>query len=281
MEIPNEELAFGERVGTGITAEVFKGTWKGNVVAIKQIVRGKKAAGRSELLQQVAFTREVSVMSKVKHEHLVQFFGVCFADGQLRLISEFCGGGDLFELLHNQEDLDLVWSQQVKMATDVADAMEYLHNFTPQIIHRDLKSLNLLLMKAIKSERDVPNVKVSDLGLARMREMDDEWTNMTKAAGTCQWMAPEVHSGSYDEKADVFSYAMVLFEIIAREIPFEDEDSIQVVEIIAKGGRPDLEAVPPDRPQAFQDIMEQCWNQGPSSRPPFAEIAMRLRAIKT
>merc|ERR1719223_1913625 len=101
--------------------------------------------------------------------------------------------------------------------------MEYLHNFSPQIIHRDLKSLNLLLRDEVKSNKDRPFVKVSDFGVARMKE--EEWGQMTVGAGTQHWMAPEVFKGGdYDEKVDIYSFSMVLFEVICREVPFEDED---------------------------------------------------------
>merc|ERR1712062_627531 len=110
------------------------------------------------------------------------------------------------------------------MCTDVAKAMEYLHKFNPQIIHRDLKSLNILLSTPVVSTRDIPFMKISDFGLARMKESGGgEWEKMTKDVGTMHWMAPEVHTGkAYNEKADIYSYAMVLFEILCREIPFDE-----------------------------------------------------------
>jgi len=113
--------------------------------------------------------------------------------GLFRIITEYCAGGCCFELLHNCDHIDLSWVQQHKMCTDVALAMDYLHKFNPQIIHRDLKSLNLLLAEPIVSSVDIPRVKVSDFGLSRMNDTaDEDWGRMTKAAGTCHWMAPEV-----------------------------------------------------------------------------------------
>merc|ERR1719198_501572 len=101
------------------------------------------------------------------------------------------------------------------------------------IIHRDLKSLNLLLLKRVERQQDVPVVKVSDFGLSRMQDSayDFDWKKitMTNAAGTFHWMAPEVFTGTrYDEKVDVYSYAMLLFEVICREMPFEEVDAKEV-----------------------------------------------------
>merc|ERR1719261_1542477 len=115
------------------------------------------------------------------------------------------------------------------------------------IIHRDLKSLNLLLAAPVTDSKAVPMVKVTDFGLSRMKDeaLGSQWGPMTMAAGTCHWMAPEVASGKhYDEKADVYSYAMALFEIICREVPFQEKQPQDVVRLVAEGKRPDMEAVP-------------------------------------
>merc|ERR1719379_2672018 len=162
--------------------------------------------------------------------------GVSSIQRPFRIITEFCSGGCCFELLHNMEDIELSWRQKTKMCRDVAQAMQYLHSFNPQIVHRDLKSLNLLLQTPVICEEDVPVVKVSDFGLSRMKDQTDEWGKMTNAAGTCHWMAPEVFMGtSYDEKVDIYSYAMILFEIICREIPFEEEEPASVGRLVVNG----------------------------------------------
>jgi len=281
-DIDPAELDFCESVGSGATAEVFRGFWKGAQVAIKEIYLQRKKDAKSELKMQVAFMREVAVMSRVHHENLVKFLGVSLSVRPLRVVTEFCEGDTLFGLLHDEVDVELVWKQKLKMCLDIAHAMYYLHSFRPQIIHRDLKSLNLLLAQAVTSSTDVPLVKVSDFGLARMKDADpdSEWDNMTKEAGTCHWMAPEVPTGRYDEKADVFSYAMVLFEIICREIPFEEAEGREAVRLVMQGSRPDMEAVPPDRPAPLEALMVQCWAQKPDDRPSFSKIRDVLMSVK-
>merc|ERR1712151_730948 len=134
------------------------------------------------------------------------------------------------------------------------------------------KSLNLLLSKPVLNEKDVPLVKVSDFGLSRMKDQAPEadWGKMTIAAGTCHWMAPEVFTGTeYNEKVDIYSYAMVMFEIICREIPFEEEEPAAVGRLVVSGHRPDLEAVPPDSPTGLDDLMVLCWAPDSKQRPSF------------
>eukprot|EP00928_Gymnodinium_smaydae_P082838 TRINITY_DN66114_c0_g1_i1.p1 TRINITY_DN66114_c0_g1~~TRINITY_DN66114_c0_g1_i1.p1 ORF type:complete len:354 (-),score=59.67 TRINITY_DN66114_c0_g1_i1:54-1061(-) len=276
-ELDGADLTLEKKLGCGCTAEVFKGTYKGKIVAIKQIYRGsdardKRDGGKKPVRLEIAFAREVTVLSKIQHENLVKFYGVCFADAHLRVVTDFCGGGTLFEFLHEGEDeQELLWSQKFKMCHDVASGMHYLHTFKPPIIHRDLKSLNLLLAEEVHGN-ELPHVKISDFGLSRMKDLEAEWEQLTKSAGTCHWMAPEVCTGKYDLKADVYSYAMVLFEIICLEIPFEEEEGADVIKIILGGGRPTLEAVPPDCPQELERLMIACWQQGPADRPSSADI---------
>jgi len=279
IEVQPSELNLFEKVGTGCTAEVFRGEFRGKTVAIKHIEWSKLA---SKEAHQKAFDREAAIMAKVQHENLVQLLGICSIEKPLRVITEFCAGGCCFELLHNHaDDIELQLSQQLKMSIDVAKAMQYLHQFEPQIIHRDLKSLNLLLKSPVLNSNTNPIVKVSDFGLARMKESSGaDWGKMTIAAGTCHWMAPEVHHGSnYDNKVDVYSYSMILFEILCREIPFEEEEPASVGGLILKGQRPDLEAVPPDTPRELEALMVKCWDAVPSDRPDFPTILREIYRV--
>eukprot|EP00927_Polykrikos_kofoidii_P043761 TRINITY_DN3785_c0_g1_i1.p1 TRINITY_DN3785_c0_g1~~TRINITY_DN3785_c0_g1_i1.p1 ORF type:complete len:644 (-),score=131.49 TRINITY_DN3785_c0_g1_i1:32-1963(-) len=276
-EIDPALLTMHEKIGSGITAEVFRATFQEKQVAVKVIQLNKKCMDDRE---QKAFAREVGIMPHVSHNHLVKFLGIASRQRPFRIITEFCAGGCVFVLLHNCDHIDLSWTQQVKMCRDVASAMDYLHAFQPQIIHRDLKSLNLLLAKMIANTKDVPHVQVSDFGLSRMKEMDS-WGKMTKAAGTCHWMAPEVFvSTKYDEKVDVYSYAMILFEIICREIPFEDQEPANVGRLTVRRKRPDLEAVPPDCPTLLRALMISCWEHEAPKRPGFPSIVETLARVK-
>lgn len=280
FEIDSRELELKERVGTGCTAEVYRGIYKktNQVVAIKQIDWNKSSMQAKD---QVAFDREVAIMPRVSHPNLVGFVGVTSLERPFRIITEFCSGGVAFELLHNSDHIDISWKQKLKMCLDVASAMQYLHQFEPQIIHRDLKSLNLLLKDYVRRLSDVPVIKVSDFGLSRIKDTtSDDWGKMTTAAGTCHWMAPEVIYGqTYNEKVDVYSFAMILFEIMCREIPFEDEEPANVGRLVYAGKRADLEAVPPDTPKGMEALMVSCWAHDPKSRPSFTDVLGALEDV--
>jgi len=275
-QVDRDELTWQQFLGSGVTAEVFKGRWRGRDVAIKRLLSKKHRVSQTK--QEVAFVREIDVVAQANHDNLVKFFGFHFDAQPFLLITEFCHGGTCFELLH-EADLELVIDQQLKMCSDVASGMDYLHKFRPQIIHRDLKSLNLLLAQVVSTTSDVPHVKVADFGVARMKDEDGDWGEMTAAAGSYHWMAPEVVTGHYDEKADVYSFAMVLFEIICQEIPFEELEANDVIKRTSKGARPDMEAVPPTTPDALVEIMEQSWAQDSKARPSFETICRTLSTI--
>lgn len=276
--IDRDELAWFEKVGAGVTTNVFRGQWKGHPVAIKQLVLPKQK--RKVVKKQAAFSWETNLATKVRHKNLVQFFGVVFEWQPYLMITEFMPGGTVFHLLYVDESVPtLSWKQGLQMCSDVASAMDYLHNFKPQIIHRDLKSLNLLLSETVTGPEDMPKVKVSDFGLANIKEEHQDWCRMTAQAGTIRWMAPEVHTGCYNEKADIYSYAMVLYEIICYEVPFQDFDILQVAGAVISGVRPRLDAVPPDCPVRLISLMILCWTQDQSTRPTFTQVCIALNDI--
>mmetsp|Transcript_105177 Transcript_105177/g.224674 ORF Transcript_105177/g.224674 Transcript_105177/m.224674 type:complete len:336 (-) Transcript_105177:193-1200(-) len=267
VEIDLRELVIGESVGDGMTAEVFKGTYAGDVVAIKQILKHRHMTVK----EQVSFSREISILAEITHPNLVRLFGVSFRERPWRIVTEFCRGGTLFDLLHNSMHVELVWAQAWKLCIDVAKAMEYLHGHKPQkIIHRDLKSLNLLLADEVRSSKDTPLVKVADFGFSKMVDVSQAPGQMTAAVGTLHWMAPEILEGTnYDEKVDIYSYSMVLFEVICREVPFDEEEPAEIPRLVLDGVRPDMEAIPPDCPKVLKTLMMDCWSHDPKSRPSF------------
>ena len=132
------------------------------------------------------------------------------------------------------------------MALDTAKAVHYLHCFNPPILHRDLKSLNLLLDEAFR-------IKLADFGWTRTLSI-----YMTGKIGTYQWMAPEVIGGqTYTEKADVFSYGIILWEISSREPPYRNISGQQVsVEVLNNDLRP---TIPKKTPENFAKLMRKCW----------------------
>eukprot|EP00929_Paragymnodinium_shiwhaense_P029315 TRINITY_DN16823_c0_g1_i1.p1 TRINITY_DN16823_c0_g1~~TRINITY_DN16823_c0_g1_i1.p1 ORF type:complete len:417 (-),score=122.96 TRINITY_DN16823_c0_g1_i1:105-1355(-) len=276
-EIDPSTVQLGEKVGSGATADVYRAQLKGKTVAAKLFIGD---FGWMDPKEKENIKREVKIMRAIEHPRLVNLIGVSSKQRPFTLYIEFCGGGCLFLLLHDQEDISLSQLQGLKMAADTCEAMDFLHKLDPPIIHRDLKSMNLLMEAHVTGPSDPVSVKVSDFGMSRMMN-GNVFGKMTIGAGTCHWMAPEVLAGDdYNEKVDVYSFAMVLFEIICREIPFEYEEPAGVRDLVIQGARPDLEAVPPNCPKAMKQLMVQCWNQEREKRPSFEELIKMLEAIQ-
>jgi serine/threonine-protein kinase CTR1 len=278
-QIDRSELQWGDLIGSGATAQVFRGSWFDNQVTIKQLMINAQHA--MQLRREVAFLREAAIIAQISHDNLVQFHGLAFDRQPYLLISEFCGGGSCYDLLHMNDDLELVMKQQLKMCCDVACAMDYLHRFKPQIIHRDLKSLSIFLVEPLLLQTDIPHAKVADVSLGKMKEnpTSDSWGKMTRNVGTGQWRAPEMATTVYNEKVDVYSFSMVMFEILCEEIPFNDIDQTDLHKAVAEGERPDMDAVPPFMPADLVQLMVQCWAHNPAARPSFEYIWSVLSAI--
>lgn len=269
------EIHLIEEIGDGVTSVVFRGSYKGMEVAVKELTCDISTMSKQA---RTNLERELTILKSVKHPALVKFLGVADETSKVKIVTEFCAGGTAFDLLHNS-NLLLSWEQKLKMLVQVAGAMEYLHGFNPPIIHRDLKSLNLLLLDEVQTETDEPVVKLTDFGLSKILDAKALGQVMTKDAGTCHWMAPEVFSSnSYGIKADVYSWSMIMYETLCQDVPFGDVKANRVGLLVVRGKRPDLELVPPDCPLSLLDLMIKCWAPLPEDRPDFVIINERLHA---
>jgi serine/threonine protein kinase len=277
LKVNYEDLAIGEVLGEGSTANVHRGRFKQEApadlagedeetqvteVAIKEFLFDKH--DYEQLAK--ALVRELEVLTSLNHDNLVRLIGV--VEKPTCIVLELCHGGVLYDLLYNST-YRIAWEQQLKIACDIAEAMEYLHGLEPPVIHRDLKSLNCLLDEPVVSTDCEPYVKVADFGMAI------RWSpvrKLTRGAGTCHWMAPEVANGTdYEAKADVFSFGMMLWEIFRLEIPFQDRSSSEASKLLGAGERPEIvpDAFPPECPEELIVLMTECWDQDPDRRPSF------------
>mmetsp|Transcript_102442 Transcript_102442/g.293896 ORF Transcript_102442/g.293896 Transcript_102442/m.293896 type:complete len:299 (+) Transcript_102442:128-1024(+) len=273
-EISASELEVTRKIGEGTTAVVFLGKLRGVVVAVKEI---RALSDETDLATIQAVQRELRVLTNVSHPNIVRFVCLVTETFPLRLVLEYCAGGSLFELLHNNWQIPISVQQRVKMLLDTAMAEEHLHSFDPPIIHRDLKSLNLMLLSPVKDNVTVPHVKLADFGFARIEERA-----MTQGVGTKHWMAPEVLKGTkYTTKADVFSFAMVAYEVAFRYVPFEQLDAHTVARYTMQGIRPDFEEVSLDEaPAGILEIIQECWAQDPEARPSFHEVREKVELLQ-
>eukprot|EP01121_Diplochlamys_sp_Union-15-3_P019357 TRINITY_DN7282_c0_g1_i2.p1 TRINITY_DN7282_c0_g1~~TRINITY_DN7282_c0_g1_i2.p1 ORF type:complete len:674 (-),score=78.95 TRINITY_DN7282_c0_g1_i2:61-1956(-) len=253
------ELQLQTRIGRGNFGEVFKADWKGTVVAVKRLPSNKFT--QQSLLE---FAREALMMKSLRHPNILQFLGACTDPPDICIVMEYMSRGSLYRIIHSKTLLP--WHRIKSIAIDAAKGMAYLHNHAPVIIHRDLKSHNLLV-------DDFWRVKVCDFGLSRFSDTDSK--TMT-ACGTPSWTAPEILRNSrYTEKADVYSFGIVLWEMASREEPFPGLAPYQV--IFKVGQHKERPLIPVDCPQEYSYIIELCWNEDPELRPPFNELITQLQ----
>ncbi|XP_044509538.1 serine/threonine-protein kinase STY46-like isoform X2 [Mangifera indica] len=259
-EINPKHLKFGNKVASGSYGNLYKGTYYSQEVAIKVL---KPERVNSDLLKE--FAQEVFIMRKVRHKNVVQFIGACTKPPSLCIVTEFMSGGSVYDYLHKQKGTFKLPSL-IKVAIDVSKGMNYLHQ--NNIIHRDLKAANLLM-----DENEV--VKVADFGVARVKAQSGV---MTAETGTYRWMAPEViEHKPYDHKADVFSFGIVLWELLTGKLPYEYLTPLQAaVGVVQKGLRP---TIPKNVHPKLAELLAKCWQQDPAARPDFSEIIEDLQQI--
>lgn len=215
------------------------------------------------------FMTEVMIMKKLRHPNVTLFMGAVTHVPHLSIVTEFLPRGSLFQLIHHSNNL-LIERRRLKMALDVARGMNYLHSCSPVIVHRDLKSPNLLVDKNFV-------VKVGDFGLSRIKK--NTFLSSRSTMGTPEWMAPEVLRNELsDEKCDVYSFGVILWELYTLQVPWGGMNSIQVVGAVGYQHR-HLD-IPNDMDSRVSEIIIRCWKTNPKERPSFYEIMAMLKSLQ-
>ncbi|XP_060275544.1 mitogen-activated protein kinase kinase kinase 7 isoform X3 [Ovis aries] len=277
-EIDYKEIEVEEVVGRGAFGVVCKAKWRAKDVAIKQI--------ESES-ERKAFIVELRQLSRVNHPNIVKLYGACL--NPVCLVMEYAEGGSLYNesqkeivkkrnlpkiknllktrgyniMLHGAEPLPYYTAAHaMSWCLQCSQGVAYLHSMQPKaLIHRDLKPPNLLLVAGGTV------LKICDFGTAC-----DIQTHMTNNKGSAAWMAPEVFEGSnYSEKCDVFSWGIILWEVITRRKPFDEigGPAFRIMWAVHNGTRPPLIK---NLPKPIESLMTRCWSKDPSQRPSMEEI---------
>ncbi|XP_047668397.1 mitogen-activated protein kinase kinase kinase 21 isoform X3 [Tachysurus fulvidraco] len=271
LNIPFSELVLEEIIGVGGFGKVYRGTWREQEVAVK--------AARQDPDEDITATaesvkQEAKLFSMLRHPSIIRLEGVCLEEPNLCLVMEYAQGGTLNRALTGRRIPPHIL---VNWAVQIAKGMQYLHEEAAvPIIHRDLKSSNILILEKIENN-DIgrKTLKITDFGLAR------EWHKTTKmsAAGTYSWMAPEVIKSSlFSKGSDVWSYGVLLWELLTGEVPYRGIDGLAVAYGVAVNKL--TLPIPSTCPEPFAKLMEECWEQDPHIRPMFATILEQLTAIE-
>ena len=267
QEIAHDALSYGNILGEGGFGTVYKGTWQHAAVAIKQL---KQQSLTEDSVAELH--AEATLMSQLRNPHVVQFYGFCFESPHFALVMEYMPDGSMYGLLHS--DQPLTWDARTQMGIDVGAGLEYLHQ--QDILHRDLKSMNVLMHQQGGAYR----CKLTDFGLSKVKN-ETKLTTTMGGKGTLAWMAPELFErrAIYSKASDVYSYAIVLWELAARAIPFADAHNPALISTwVGKGDREDI---PTDTPAVITDAITRGWAQDAALRLTASQMVDLLRATQT
>eukprot|EP01122_Echinamoeba_exundans_P009808 TRINITY_DN352_c0_g1_i2.p1 TRINITY_DN352_c0_g1~~TRINITY_DN352_c0_g1_i2.p1 ORF type:complete len:996 (+),score=291.25 TRINITY_DN352_c0_g1_i2:1728-4715(+) len=258
-EIDPTEIEFVERIGEGTSCSVYRGTYRGQEVALKVL----KDINQKQLTN---FTKEFDIISQFRSPYVVFFFGACIEPIPVMVLG-FCRKGSLFHVLNNPNE-NITWDLVLKICLQTLRGLDSMHNWKPQIVHRDLKSRNILV-------EDDWNTKLCDFGESRYTQGTNLET-LCKVRGTYAYIAPEVYFGqSFVPKSDVYAFGVILWELCNRcikgkyDAPFSEYKSLIydfqiIVQASRKGLRPTID---PKVPQALQNVIRLCWDHEPENRP--------------
>lgn len=302
--IPASEIHIGKALTSTLKSTIYLATWRGTQVIAKTSgalrasadgrslveLAAEKVGGTQEhsiasddavtMAQEVV--HEVQMLSTLRHPDLVMFLGACFDQKAPYFITEFMEGGDLERHFISQakkagKNYQPPRSTLTKWSSGVARALGYLHGHTPQIIHRDMKPMNLLLT------RNAEELKVTDFGISKFVERCPEAPYMSGGVGTWRYMAPEVARHEvYSDRADIFSFALIMWFMCTGRQPFVEQfgkNAETILREYCKGNHPRPRLKGMCCGKEYRSLVEDCWKPDPSQRPTAEQVASRLTSI--
>ncbi|GAM29061.1 hypothetical protein SAMD00019534_122370 [Acytostelium subglobosum LB1] len=266
--ISQHELEYTDKIGTGISGKVYKGLYRGREVAIKVLKSADEANSREE------FLKEFHVLASLHSNLIVGLYGVVL-EPRICLVMEYCQQGSLYQVLHNEK---MTWERFFSFAGQLLNGISTLHQSEPQILHRDVKSLNFLVTRDSR-------IKVADFGLSRFNTKSNIIT-LNKTRGTSAYCAPEVFQGrEYKDKSDIYSLAIVFWELIFTMFngrylhPYGEYKKMNEFQIMLYACNNNLRpTIPTVCPNSIKTMISKCWDASPEERPTALE-AIELLAL--
>uniref|UniRef100_A0A3Q0R2R3 RAF proto-oncogene serine/threonine-protein kinase n=1 Tax=Amphilophus citrinellus TaxID=61819 RepID=A0A3Q0R2R3_AMPCI len=268
-EIEASEVYLHSHIGSGSFGTVFKGKWHGDV-AVKIL---KVTDPTPEQFQ--AFRNEVAVLRKTRHVNILLFMGYMTKDN-LAIVTQWCEGSSLYKHIHVLET-NFKMIQLIDIARQTAQGMDYLH--AKNIIHRDMKSNNIFLHEGL-------TVKIGDFGLATVKARWSGSHQVEQPSGSILWMAPEVmrmeDNNPYSFQSDVYSYGIVLFELMTGELPYSQiGNRDQIIYMVGRGYlSPDLSKLYKNCPKAMKRLVADCIKKSKDERPLFPQILSSIELLQ-
>ncbi|XP_071936043.1 leucine-rich repeat receptor protein kinase HPCA1-like [Coffea arabica] len=267
-------------IGSGGYGKVYRGTLPtGQLVAVKRAQQGSTQGA-------LEFKTEIELLSRVHHRNVVGLVGFCFDQGEEMLVYEFIPNGTLKDSLSGKSGIRLDWMRRLRIALGAARGIQYLHVLAnPPIIHRDIKSNNVLLDERL-------NAKVADFGLSKPMGSPDRTHVTTQVKGTMGYMDPEYYmTQQLTEKSDVYSFGVLLLELITARAPIEKGKYIVREVKLAMDKTKDLynlqelidpvivSSVAPGSLEKFVDLALDCVAEEGVNRPTMSEVVKEIESI--
>ncbi|TMW63738.1 hypothetical protein Poli38472_002679 [Pythium oligandrum] len=273
--VPFVDVSMMRRISKGAFGEIWLGRMRDQLVAVKRLVPER----RSNMKELQIFIAEIQLMAKFDHPNVMSLLGVAWNSPEnLCMTMDYMEHGDLQNLLEKHGPTQLTWTQgeceKTSIAIDIAEGLRYMHSLKPKVVHRDLKSKNVLLGDGL-------HAKLCDFGVSRMNEGME---TMTCGVGTAYWTAPEVLVGDrYTESADVYSFGVVLAELDTHQLPYFDAidqvtgqkmEAIRIMHLSCMGEL--TPTMTTECPSEIRDLAKQCMTLEARDRPAMVEILARL-----
>ncbi|EFA77570.1 RasGEF domain-containing protein [Heterostelium album PN500] len=280
-----KDIKLIKEVGQGAFGIVYEAEWNGEIVALKKLIPPTGAIGVDNLSTDDEkkedrlrvfreFRHEVYSMSRLNHPNAMKISGFCLQP--LCMALEFVKYGSLYNLLANNL-IEIGWGLRLQIATEIAKGMQHMHSLNPPMIHRDLKSPNILMHGVVEGVNPVSTI--IDYGTS---------TELYGGAALARcvdqplWLAPEVMASmAYSEPSDVYAFGIILWELYTRSHPFDEYSFGQwmskLEDEIIRGLRPNI---PASCPPEYVELIQSCWTHEPNSRPTFTSIVESLANLK-
>ncbi|XP_006035134.1 mitogen-activated protein kinase kinase kinase 20 isoform X3 [Alligator sinensis] len=255
VQIKFDDLQFFENCGGGSFGSVYRARWisQEKEVAVKKLLKIEK---------------EAEILSVLSHKNIIQFYGAILEPPNYGIVTEYASAGSLFDYINSNKSEEMDMDHIMTWATDIAKGMHYLHMEAPvKVIHRDLKSRNVVIAAD-------GVLKICDFGASRFHSH----TTHMSLVGTFPWMAPEViQSLPVSETCDTYSYGVVLWEMLTREVPFKGLEGLQVAWLVVE--KNERLTIPSSCPRSFAELMRQCWDADSKKRLSFKQIISILESM--